>query len=348
MNRIMEPAAGREEAAPGPLEDGQQAQAWTWPWWKAALAIRVRFLLGSLCLLTVWSFVGTDWLLGELTTHFRPHATLALLCGALLLVWLRNWRALVPVTLCCAANGMWVVPYYVAPRNFPSTPQSESVRILLANVLTSNTAYGRVLALIEAENPDILVLQETSRPWLNGIASLKGAYPYFVEEPRADNFGIAVYSRLPIEDLRIEFFGSADVPSVQGTFLLGEERVTLIATHPVPPTGGQMFHWRNEQLRSLAAVAAKQELCVLIGDLNSTPWSPYYREFERESGLRNARLGFGILPTWPVGLGPLGIPLDHCLVSERVAVVDLRRGTDTGGDHLPLVVDLRLPSVPGS
>jgi endonuclease/exonuclease/phosphatase (EEP) superfamily protein YafD len=39
----------------------------------------------------------------------------------------------------------------------------------------------------------------------------------------------------------------------------------------------------------------------------------------------------------------LGIPLDHCLVSPELAVVDRRRGPHVGSDHLPLLIEIQLP-----
>lgn len=308
-----------------------------------AVAARIRFLLGAVCLLTAWSFVGGQWLAGELATHFRPHYFVALLAGALYLVLARRGAWLVPVLLCGFLNGLYVLPYYRAPLVPPAGSESSSIRLLLANVQTSNTEHELVMELVRREDPDIIALLEVDQRWLDSIAVLKGSYPYFVEEPRSDNFGIAVLSRVPLKALGLVSYGSADVPSVEGRFLLGGQEVLFVATHPVPPIGTQMFRWRNEGLRELAAVAAAAPLCVLAGDLNSTPWSPDYREFEQESGLGNARRGFGVLPTWPVALGPLGIPLDHCLVSEAIVVTSVRCGPGIGGDHRPLLVDLRLP-----
>lgn len=60
------------------------------------------------------------------------------------------------------------------------------------------------------------------------------------------------------------------------------------------------------------------------------------------SGLRNARQGFGILPTWPRWslLDGLRIPIDHCLVSSTIAVIAIKTTPISGSDHLSLVIDI--------
>jgi len=79
-----------------------------------------------------------------------------------------------------------------------------------------------------------------------------------------------------------------------------------------------------------------------MGDLNATPWSPYYRQLLKGSGLRNTRQGFGILPTWPSWslLDGLRIPIDHCLVSSTIEVIDIKTAQIKGSDHLSLVIDI--------
>ncbi len=81
---------------------------------------------------------------------------------------------------------------------------------------------------------------------------------------------------------------------------------------------------------------------MVLGDLNVTPWSPFFRDLLREGALRNARKGYGLRPTWPTMLPPLLIPVDHCLVSSGVTVHDCRAGRNVGSDHYPLVVDFSL------
>jgi endonuclease/exonuclease/phosphatase (EEP) superfamily protein YafD len=69
-------------------------------------------------------------------------------------------------------------------------------------------------------------------------------------------------------------------------------------------------------------------------------WSPFYQRFIQQAGLKNARSGFGIIPTWSTKLPPLSIPIDHCLVSPNVNVLQMRAGRYVGSDHLPLITDL--------
>jgi endonuclease/exonuclease/phosphatase (EEP) superfamily protein YafD len=83
---------------------------------------------------------------------------------------------------------------------------------------------------------------------------------------------------------------------------------------------------------------------ICVGDLNITPWSPYYRDFVERTNLADVGKGFGILPSWPTFLlfKWLMLPLDHCLVSDDIRVADVKTGESNGSDHLPLIVELEL------
>ena len=125
----------------------------------------------------------------------------------------------------------------------------------------------------------------------------------------------------------------------------GDEWFTMIATHPVPPQGRIGSDVRNAQFAELGRLVPTIETpVVLVGDLNATPWSHHYRRLIRETGLVNASCGQGVRPTWPaVFPAPMRIPIDHCLCSEEFTVVKTHVGRDVGSDHLPLIVDLRVP-----
>ena len=80
---------------------------------------------------------------------------------------------------------------------------------------------------------------------------------------------------------------------------------------------------RNEQLLKLAEFARQTpHPLLLLGDLNLTPWSPYFERLLAGSGLRDSRDGRGLFPTWPVGWPPLWIPVSytHLDVYKRQAL----------------------------
>jgi endonuclease/exonuclease/phosphatase (EEP) superfamily protein YafD len=325
--------------------------------WRArlaqALSLRLRLLLVSTCALSLPSYVFGDWHWVELSCHFRPHCFIALVFGSLWLLSVRRWGWLALVLPTCLLLGTSILPWYL-PRA-ESLPQGAecNLRLLLANVLSSNLEHHLILDLVEMERPDVLVLLEVNHAWIESLSVLKEEYPFYHEVPRPDNFGIAVYSRLPLMNLHMTEFGW-DLPSIVGILELNGRRVDLVATHPLPPLSAKYFHLRNRQLGRLPAAfsvgsigsvvaGSSSSSAILIGDLNLTMWSNYHARLEEESGLRNVRRGKGILPTWPVGLGPARIPLDHCLVSPEILVAELRAGPDVGGDHLPLIVDLFIP-----
>ena len=124
--------------------------------------------------------------------------------------------------------------------------------------------------------------------------------------------------------------------------------------HPLPPISQRNFRTRNEAYSRIEeAINRLSGSAVLIGDLNTTIWSPCYQKLVDETGLVNTRKGFGILPTWPTSNNDFGlpglaarllaIPIDHCLVSPELQIVQTRALSSVGSDHRPIVVDLLVP-----
>ena len=100
---------------------------------------------------------------------------------------------------------------------------------------------------------------------------------------------------------------------------------------------------RNRQLDELARLVVSREWVLVIGDLNVTPFSPYFRRLLDRSGLVDARQPQGIHVTWPAYPIPLWIPIDHGLASPGLPVTDVRRGPDVGADHYPLEITIDSP-----
>ena len=209
-----------------------------------------------------------------------------------------------------------------------------------ANVRTSNRNYERFLKAVRAADPDVLLVMEIDEGWLQALEAIRDDYPHGTSAPRPDNFGIGLLSKLPVDEQEIKYVGSAGVPSIQARLKVGDGTVGVVGTHPLPPIGKNST-LRNEQLSATADLVAGMDGPVIVaGDLNATPWSPFFRRLLDRSGMRDSRRGFGVQATWPSSLGPAGIPIDHVLVSDEVYVKDRQVGPTFGSDHRPVIVDV--------
>jgi endonuclease/exonuclease/phosphatase (EEP) superfamily protein YafD len=315
---------------------------------RTALALRAAVAaLAAVSLLTIAGEFGRHPYL-ELSTHFRlQYAIGAVLC-ALAFAALRSPAALAAAVACAAVNTAYLAPYYAPASPLPAAASATSgarVRLMLSNVYLGNKDYGALLETVREERPDVLVLQEVTGAWWKRLGALRAEYPYYNALPRRGGSGIALFSRLPVSETEILTFGESTQPGMFARLDAGGRPLSVLALHPPTPMRLDKFRFRNAQFAEAAARMRETEgPRVLIGDLNSTPWSPYYQDLVRDSGLRDARVGAGVGPTWPMPLPSfLRIPIDHCMTGGEVRVESIRTGGRTGSDHRPLVVDVTVP-----
>jgi len=220
------------------------------------------------------------------------------------------------------------------------------MKLLFSNVESKNINFSGFISYVIEENPDVLIIQEATESWINRLQAIEKRFPYNKALPRPWSVGIALYSRLPVAQFEVITLGSERLPGLLARINHGGAMLSVITIHPRQPLQRHYFRQRNEQLRDAASIVQGLPAPkILVGDLNTSLWSPYYTDLIRHTGLHNARQGFGLLPTWPtympvrVGM----IPIDHCLVSPDIWVFHMRTGWNIGSDHLPIVVDMEIP-----
>lgn len=82
---------------------------------------------------------------------------------------------------------------------------------------------------------------------------------------------------------------------------------------------------------------------VLLGDLNCTPFSPWFGRLLRDGQLRDTGKGFGLPSTW--SRHGIGLPIDHILAGGAWQVIDRRVHPDRmGSDHHPVIAVLAPPA----
>lgn len=297
-------------------------------------------------LLTAAGLLGSFGKYLELASHFRVQYLLAALACLAVFVYSRARLRAAAAGLYVLAFALLLLPFYVktAPTNGRAGAQARTFKLLLFNVNFGNTRHAEVVRYVEAERPDLVVLQEVNADWLRGVEGLSKTYPHAVAQPyEGDGSGIALLSRAAFDEARVVYVGSEDRPGVYARFKAGGAAVSLLTIHPRAPLRPGHFEARNRQLLAGAEfVGALEGPKVLVGDFNTTPWSPYFKRMTAVAGLADAREGFGLLPTWPSWprVAPLMLPVDHCLVSREIEVLGVETGPALGSDHLPLVVRL--------
>ena len=218
-----------------------------------------------------------------------------------------------------------------------------AIKLALFNVLTKNDKYNQLKLMINEQKPDIIILQEVDEVWLENIKELKKDYPYFLEYPRLDNFGIALYSKFPLRKPKIETWTDYEVPVITAEIKSNGNILKIYGVHTLPPTGNEYFRVRNEMLSKINEIFSDSNHPLIIaGDLNTSVYSISYKKYIKSSNLKDAQiLAKTLKGTWNAKHFPfMRISLEHVLVSPEIKVQSFDIGKNFGSDHLPVFVDL--------
>lgn len=306
--------------------------------------------LAGLAAATLATFLAGFLWVFDLFSHFRLQYIAGAIILALLLVWTRpRWAAIAVLVL-----GLWHGTVYldVPAARVAETCTSETVDLLAFNLLYRNERKDEAIAYIVESDADIVVLEENTAQWAPYLEALAEFYVYRTPENWRDADGPTVLSRLPIlsvETVKPFENDTLDANSDLGSFAAskwylvvqldaGDREVTLIAVHPPYPNGTRLTGLRNGYLID-AALRAGQETgpTIMVGDFNTTPWSPVFNDVAALGALKSAGATRPIYPaTWPNFFAALRIPIDHVLVNDAVGVVSFERGPDMGSDHFPI------------
>ncbi|MEP0007492.1 MAG: endonuclease/exonuclease/phosphatase family protein [Balneola sp.] len=237
-------------------------------------------------------------------------------------------------------SGIGLVKYYVPIDKVDSVAD---IKILSINLLSSNNNSDEVLDFIINEDPGLIILQEVNQKWDTNLSSLRSTFPFKLTEIREDNFGLVVLSKVELIDPEKIILSNSGVPSFYFKINMNGKETHLIATHPLPPIGTDYFDYRNEQFTNLnKLVKTLNGRTVLIGDLNTTSFSPNFNRITDGTNLRDSRLGFGLQPSWNAQIPFISVAIDHVLVSKEIKVTDRRISADIGSDHFPVIIKIAI------
>jgi endonuclease/exonuclease/phosphatase (EEP) superfamily protein YafD len=217
------------------------------------------------------------------------------------------------------------------------------LRLVSANVYNENAEPERLARELLATRADVLLLQEITPRWRDVLHDIGIAdrYPYSEVHARRDTGGQAVFSRVPLLDVRV--VDARTRPTISAAVDVDGARVHVVDVHVIGPSYGMSDH--RASFASLEALASSlPEPRVVAGDFNATPYNRSLRGFE-ELGLDSAheRRGRGLAATWPNGEhAPPPVRLDHVFVDDEIVVLAVRELDGVGSDHRPVLVELAI------
>jgi endonuclease/exonuclease/phosphatase (EEP) superfamily protein YafD len=332
----------------------------------------LNLLVTLSCVLTIMAFMGDKGWLWSLSTHFRVQY-LGVQLLAFLLVSIAYWRhkkqdgkntgqferwlTLVFLGIFAGLNLVCIAPYYWPnPERASHPPHAKTLKLMHFNLFgKTNRQTHAVLAAIQEENPDLIDMVEYTEPWRNTLekSNVLKRYPYRA----SGRYEIALYSKAPLQNTRLTHAGVqkvANQANIIAQLKLNKQPVTILVAHPASPIMPSHLTWLQESFATWIMNRKKlgQHL-IVVGDLNTSPWSAEFMTLTKKTGLRDSQLGYGLQPSWPMLLPYFGVntqpnlltqllqvPIDHVLVSEQIQVFSRHTGPFIGSDHLPVTVEL--------
>ena len=291
-------------------------------------------------------FLGRQHWLMDLMAQLRIQWAFGLGALFILLALFRQTKWALTCLIFLSLNTVPIWPYMMGmlQTSNMNVIKTETTRLMSFNVLTHNQKKAEAISAITAKSPDIVLLMEVDAKWENAIrAGLENDYPYIVFKSREDNFGIALLSKTPWDQIEIFASNPQSLPSIEVTFKnQNNSLLRIIGTHPLPPLGHHNWKARNVHLMEAAKRIKGGDSAIMIGDFNVTPWSPIFKDVVTASGLKDSGASFGMTPTWDVFPSLLGaLKIDHALVSEDIRVTALEVQKIDGSDHRALVLDIQ-------
>ena len=167
-----------------------------------------------------------------------------------------------------------------------------------------------------------------------------GHAPPSPAKAQEDNFGLAFFSRVPLQSLEVIHTSELGSPSIRARLTHARRELAILGVHPPPPIGRQLSQIRDSQLTDTAAMVASLDVPVLVvGDLNATPWSHGLRLLQDGTTLDHRSPEPSWTPTWSAAI-VFAVPIDHALVTPPLVVAHRQIGPDVGSDHRPQILDI--------
>lgn len=225
--------------------------------------------------------------------------------------------------------------------------------LLTYNLIFKNKQPDVILNQIKETNPDILVVQELTPQWAHLLSkSLEHTNPYKTIYISKGTHGMGVYSKYKLSSYTLLLNESTKPFAQIVNVRVNNKKIQLINTHTASPAAavehpGDFFSLfrtnytqREHQFEKIEHTLKNnaEDVYVLIGDLNTTPYEPVYRNLRNNWVDIFNETGKGNGATFPnTGKASPFLRLDYILIRGAVNPVSAKVLSGGSSDHLGLL-----------
>ena len=220
---------------------------------------------------------------------------------------------------------------------------TKEISIFYQNVYYLNQHHRDLERQIAELKPDIVALNEMTEAWRRDF-NISKDYPYNVSYRRSYS-GMLIYSKYPI--VAINHFWAGDSKPILHARIKIEQNsqpLNINLVHPSAPYRRYFVVQRNNFLNRIPYFLNKQNgPKILLGDFNTTPFSPILYKVAQQAKLNPAIYGQPFFFSWCLKQFPLYCAfIDHFFYNESIQIVNAKREKNTGSDHFPFLYTIKI------
>ncbi|MEZ4535617.1 MAG: endonuclease/exonuclease/phosphatase family protein [Cyanobacteriota/Melainabacteria group bacterium] len=250
------------------------------------------FLLAVTAMLLVLSLVacfGTFNILLELLSHLRIPLSILSILLVLVSIVSKSKTAILMNMVTLLLNLIPVALLYLPVSKSAQAASTVSLSLLQLNLRPyQNKNYDRALKVIKAKDADLVGVIELKQDWTKFLCRSLPEYPYLYKE---EGFGgVMLMSKYKLLEPSIEYTGKIKRPRIRASIVKNGQSFNIILAHTVTQND---LRFRNKELHIVAEEAKSGQASSLIvfGDLNCSPFSPYFADLLKEGNLTDSEQG---------------------------------------------------------
>ncbi|MBK9926598.1 MAG: endonuclease/exonuclease/phosphatase family protein [Anaerolineales bacterium] len=312
------------------------------------------FIVTAITIISLIGFLAKYWWVGELLSQLRPQYAFALTLCLPIVVWRfgrTGWLFLIPLLF----NVATFAPLYFHTQT-TQKPTTQTISVLHYNLDNTLSSHTIAFAYLRSHPVDILSLQELTPEEADRLHEELPDYQIAYSHPMNNSHGSAVLlgtgSDIQVQTAEVIHLPDYSVrPIIAITLNIQGHSIAFLSFHAIRPVSAWNTDFQKIEFGAAAEWSRHQQnqgqAVFMIGDFNSTSWSANFHQLQQDGQLLNSEQGFGLQPTWPIGLPIVfTIPIDHCLHSQEVMITDRFAGPYLGSDHAPLHVQFSINDSP--